>query len=135
MNRVCLEAEKVVEPAEFSVTQSSEGILRVDEAIAKSAAFTALNLHVKAVAAMTQSGSTALWMSRISTHVPIYALTPETATRRKVTLFRGVYPATTGTSSLLRLRMNFVAVARSAMGISSCSPSASRLGVPVAPTP
>jgi pyruvate kinase len=31
-------------------------------------------------------------MSRLGTDVPIYALTPEVDTRRKVTLFRGVYP-------------------------------------------
>ncbi len=92
MNRICLEAEKEVETPLFGDNVGGEGILRVDEAIAKSAAFTALNLNVKAVAAMTQSGSTALWMSRISTHVPIYALTPEVETRRKVTLLRGVYP-------------------------------------------
>ncbi len=92
MNRVCVEAEKEVETPEFTGQVAGEGILRVDEAIAKSAAFTALHLNVKAIAAMTQSGSTALWTSRISTHVPIYALTPEVETRRKVTLFRGVYP-------------------------------------------
>lgn len=91
MHRVCIEAEKVEENGEFDF-KVGEGIQRVDEAIAKSAAFTAMHLHVKAVAAMTQSGSTALWMSRISTHVPIYALTPEVETRRKVTLYRGVYP-------------------------------------------
>ncbi len=91
MNRVCLEAEKELE-ATFGNRMLDHGFLRVDEAIAMSAAFTALHLNIKAIAAMTQSGSTALWMSRISTHVPIYALTPEVETRRKVTLFRGVYP-------------------------------------------
>ncbi|HEX8979509.1 MAG TPA: pyruvate kinase [Parasulfuritortus sp.] len=90
MNRVCLEAEKEIEPPQFGIKHAD--ILRVDEAIAKSSAFTSLHLNVKAIAAMTQSGSTALWISRISTHVPIYALTPEVNTRRKVTLFRGVYP-------------------------------------------
>jgi len=92
MHRVCIEAEKEVEPPRFTSQITEAGIQRVDEAIAKSAAFTALHLNVKAIAAMTQSGSTALWTSRISTHVPIYALTPEVETRRKVTLFRGVYP-------------------------------------------
>ncbi len=91
MNRVCLEAEKEYESMD-SHRVFDQGFLRVDEAIAMSAAFTAQHLNVKAIAAMTQSGSTALWMSRISTHVPIYALTPEVETRRKVTLFRGVYP-------------------------------------------
>jgi len=90
MTRVCLEAEKEIEPPQFGSKHAD--ILRVDEAIAKSAAFTALHLNVKAIAAMTQSGSTPLWISRISTHVPIYALTPEVNTRRQVTLFRGVYP-------------------------------------------
>lgn len=92
MHRVCVEAEKEVERPQFPHKITGEGIVRVDEAIAKSAAFTALHLNVKAIAAMTQSGATALWISRISTHVPIYALTPEVETRRKVTLFRGVYP-------------------------------------------
>jgi pyruvate kinase len=90
MHRVCIEAEKEIEPPTFGAGHA--GIMRVDEAIAKSTAFTSLHLNVKAIAAMTQSGSTALWISRISTHVPIYALTPEVYTRRKVTLLRGVYP-------------------------------------------
>jgi pyruvate kinase len=91
MDRVCLEAEKEMEPT-FGNKLLDRGFLRTDEAIAMSAAFTALHLNIKAIAAMTQSGSTALWMSRMSTNVPIYALTPEVETRRKVTLFRGVYP-------------------------------------------
>ncbi|MBI5936982.1 MAG: pyruvate kinase [Betaproteobacteria bacterium] len=91
MHRICVEAEKEMEPF-FDGKLLDHGFLRVDEAIAMSAAFTALHLNVKAIAAMTQSGSTALWMSRMSTNVPIYALTPETETRRKVSLFRGVYP-------------------------------------------
>ena len=91
MSRVCLEAEKETETT-FGTKLLDRGFLRVDEAIAMSAAFTAIHLNIKAIAAMTQSGSTALWMSRMSTDVPIYALTPEVETRRKVTLFRGVYP-------------------------------------------
>ncbi|MEW5771001.1 MAG: pyruvate kinase [Pseudomonadota bacterium] len=91
MDRVCLEAEKECDSLAISRV-FDRGLLRMDEAIAMSAAFTSLHLNIKAIAAMTQSGSTALWMSRISTRVPIYALTPEVETRRKVTLFRGVYP-------------------------------------------
>jgi len=91
MNRVCLEAEKEYDSLATSRV-FDQGFLRMDEAIAMSAAFTSIHLNIKAIAAMTQSGSTALWMSRISTRVPIYALTPEVETRRKVTLFRGVYP-------------------------------------------
>ncbi|MDE2091028.1 MAG: pyruvate kinase, partial [Gammaproteobacteria bacterium] len=47
---------------------------------------------VKAILALTESGSTALWMSRTSSGIPIYAMTRHEATRRRVTLYRGVYP-------------------------------------------
>ncbi len=92
MHRVCLEAEKERD-LEFNGNRLSAVVSKVDESIATTAIFTATHLeNVRAIAALTQSGSTCLWMSRISTAVPIYALTPETATRRKVTLYRGVYP-------------------------------------------
>jgi pyruvate kinase len=56
------------------------------------ALFTAYHLKVKAIAALTQSGSTALWISRMNSGVPIYALTPEVSTRYRLSLFRDVYP-------------------------------------------
>jgi pyruvate kinase len=56
------------------------------------ALFTAFHLKVKAIAALTQSGSTALWMSRHNAGCPIYALTPEVATQRKMCLYRNVRP-------------------------------------------
>ena len=91
MDRICLEAEK-----EREVTRSDHRIDStfkcIDEAIAMATMYSANHLHVKAIAALTESGSTALWMSRISSGIPIYALTEHVATRRKVTLFRGVYP-------------------------------------------
>jgi len=91
MDRICREAEKQRE-----VTRSDHRIdttfLRIDEAIAMATMYTANHLHVKAIAALTESGSTALWMSRISSGIPIYALTRSVETRRKVTLYRGVYP-------------------------------------------
>ncbi|HYL19730.1 MAG TPA: pyruvate kinase [Burkholderiales bacterium] len=91
MARVCLEAEKSTE-----VTLDREFLdrvfTRVDQSIAMGALFTAYHLKVKAIAALTQSGSTALWMSRLNCGVPIYALTPEVSTRYKLSLFRDVYP-------------------------------------------
>jgi pyruvate kinase len=91
MDRVCKEAEKQ------SQTRQSDHRLhsvfgRIDEAIAMSTMYTANHLGVTAIAALTESGSTCKWMSRISSGIPIYALTGQVATRRKVTLFRGVYP-------------------------------------------
>jgi pyruvate kinase len=65
---------------------------RVDQSIAMAALFTAYHLKVKAIAALTESGSTALWMSRINCGVPIYALTSQTTTRYRCALFRDVYP-------------------------------------------
>ena len=92
MHRVCIEAEKELEQ-DFNSKRLDTSVTRVDESVALAAIFTATHLeNVRAIAALTQSGSTCLWMSRISTAVPIYALTPEVSTRRKVTLYRGVYP-------------------------------------------
>lgn len=95
MARVCLEAEK-----EYLVTyerRSSELAQdSIEEAIARATMFTAGNLNIRAIAAMTQSGVTALLMSRNSSKVPIFALSPQVSTQRKVTLFRGVYPVEFG---------------------------------------
>ena len=91
MARICLEAEK---SAEVSLDRHflDRVFTRIDQSIAMAALFTAYHLKVKAIAALTQSGSTALWMSRVNSGVPIYALTPEIRTRFKVSLFRDVYP-------------------------------------------
>ena len=91
MARICLEAEKSAE-----VTLDREFLdrvfTRVDQSIAMAALFTAYHLKVKAIAALTQSGSTALWISRLNCGVPIYALTPEISTRYRLSLYRDVYP-------------------------------------------
>src|SRR5258706_4550124 len=65
---------------------------RVDQSIALPGLFTAFHLKVKAIATLTESGSTALWMSRLNCGVPIYALTAQTATRYRCALYRDVYP-------------------------------------------
>lgn len=63
-----------------------------DEAIAMAVMYTANHLKVRAIVALTESGSTPLWMSRIRSDIPIYAFTRHEVTRRRVTLYRGVYP-------------------------------------------
>ena len=50
---------------------------RIDQSIAMGALFTAHHLGCKAIVALTDSGSTPLWMSRHRIHIPIYALTPQ----------------------------------------------------------
>lgn len=91
MGEICEKAE-----LHGSATRSRHRIddtfVRIDESIAMSAMYAANHLHVRAIAAYTESGSTALWMSRISSSIPIYALTRHARTRSKVTLYRGVYP-------------------------------------------
>jgi pyruvate kinase len=90
MARVCIEAEK--EDLHPQDRRREAPPAEVEEAIARATVFSANNLNVKAIAAMTQSGKTVLLMSRLSTTVPIYAMSSVTETRRRVTLFRGVYP-------------------------------------------
>jgi pyruvate kinase len=90
MARVCVEAEKEDEPA--SDRRRNQPPANVEEAIARATVFTCNNLNIKAVSAMTQSGNTVLLMSRMSTSVPIYAMSSVVETRRRVTLFRGVHP-------------------------------------------
>lgn len=72
---------------------------RIDQAIALGALFTAHKLGAKAIVAMTESGSTALWMSRHRVHIPIYALTPKVSTQRKMALYRNVRPLLMDTST------------------------------------
>jgi pyruvate kinase len=90
MARVCVEAEKEDLVADERRREGPPA--DVEEAIARATVFTANNLNIKAVAAMTQSGKTVLLMSRSATTVPIYAMSSLAETRRKVTLFKGVYP-------------------------------------------
>ena len=91
MNRICIEAEK---SQQVTLEQDflNRVFTRVDQSIAMGALFTAYHLKVKAIASLTESGSTALWMSRLNCGVPIYALTAQTETRYRCTLFRDVYP-------------------------------------------
>jgi len=91
MADVCIGAEKYQLPYRAS-QRSAENFARVDEAIAMATMYTANHLSVKAIIALTESGSTARWMSRVRSDIPIYALTPHEATSRRVCLYRGVYP-------------------------------------------
>ncbi|MGB5540414.1 MAG: pyruvate kinase [Gammaproteobacteria bacterium] len=91
MDRICAGAERqrITAAAERRINMRFK---RADEAIAKATMYTANSLGVKAIAALTESGATPLWMSRISSGIPIFAMTRHVETRRKVTLYRGVYP-------------------------------------------
>jgi pyruvate kinase len=73
--------------------RSVEGEFKgTEEAIAMAVTYTANHLKVRAIVALTESGATPLWMSRIRSDIPVYAFTRHETTRRRVTLYRGVYP-------------------------------------------
>ena len=93
MSRICESAEQHPR-AKISDHRMQLTFGRVDEAIAMATMYTANHLNVDGIAALTESGATVLWMSRISSGIPIYAMTRHEQTRRKVTLYRGVYPTT-----------------------------------------
>jgi pyruvate kinase len=96
MARVCLEAEKEY-TVNLNFRRSPEmQPASVEDAIARATMYTATSLKIRAIAALTQSGVTALFMSRRSSKVPIFALSPQEDTLGKVTLFRGVYPVEFG---------------------------------------
>lgn len=90
MVRVCVEVEK--EDQLQQERRGGPGQIDVENSIARATVFTAAGLPIKAVAALTQSGRTALLMSRMAISVPIYAMSSVIETRRRVTLFRGVHP-------------------------------------------
>lgn len=98
VNRVCVEAEKEYENNLYQ-QRAPKQFDKVDQSIAMAAVYTAQRFDIQAIAALTQSGSTAKWMSRADTSVPIYALSPLSATRRKLKLYRGVYPCPFETTS------------------------------------
>ncbi len=109
MHRVCESAETHA-IARVSEHRMDRSFSAIDEAIAMAAMYTANHLGVKAIIALTESGSTPLLMSRISSGIPIYGLTPRVDTRRRMTLFRGVYPVSFTTSTTDHALLNKEAV-------------------------
>jgi len=91
MANACLSAERQ-RVSTHSRHRMDEYFTRIDEAVAMATMYTANHLDVRAIVALTESGSTALWMSRIRSGIPIFAFTRNEGTRRRVALYRGVYP-------------------------------------------
>ena len=89
MAAICLDAEKW-DTCKLDADFLNATFSRIDQSIAYGALFTAHHLRVKAIATLTESGSTALWMSRCNIDIPIVALTPSVGTRRKLALYRNV---------------------------------------------
>ena len=91
MAAIALEAERaefVTLDTDFAGRQFG----RIDQSIAMGALFTAHHLGCKAILALTESGSTALWMSRHRINVPIFGLTSQIVSQRRMGLYRNVTP-------------------------------------------
>ena len=91
MSQICTEAEKSDE-VELDRDFLNRTFTRIDQSIAMATLFAAYHLKANAIASLTQSGSTALWMSRHNCGCPIFALTPEISSQRKMALYRNVQP-------------------------------------------
>ena len=91
MARICLGAERQFEPRE-RISRRTHRLDRTDQAIAMAAMFLATQLPARAIVALTESGTTAQWLSRYRSSVPIYAMTPSAEARRRMLLLRDVKP-------------------------------------------
>ncbi len=91
MAAIALEAERA-EFISLDTDFAGRQFGRIDQTIAMGALFTAYHLGCKAILALTESGSTALWMSRHRIQVPIYAMTTQPLSQHKMALYRNVRP-------------------------------------------
>jgi pyruvate kinase len=91
VSRVCraVERQPVMRRSRHRIDHRFE---RVDEVIAMAAMYTANHMRIKAIAAISASGTTPLWMSRIRTGIPIYGLSDQSTALGKMTLYRNVFP-------------------------------------------
>ncbi|WKE67162.1 pyruvate kinase [Gallaecimonas kandeliae] len=92
MARVCIGAEK--NPAALIDThRMSHSFNSVEETVSLATMYAANHLAgVKAIIALTESGATPLMMSRISSALPIFALSRHANTLNRLALYRGVFP-------------------------------------------
>src|SRR5690606_35150409 len=110
MDRICFSAEK--HHNSHAVQPGKDKHLRyVDEAIAIATMYTANHLNIKAIIALTESGTTPLLMSRVNSEIPIYGLSRHEATLRRMTLYRGVYPVPFDATHIDRRILNQSAIA------------------------
>lgn len=109
MHRICVSAEK--NPTAKVSRHRMEVLFKsVDEAIAMATMYTANHLDITAIITLTESGTTPLWMSRIKSSIPIYALSRHERTQRRMALFRGVFPLPFDATHIDRRIINQAAV-------------------------
>ena len=88
--RICHIAEKTNSKS-IAIDRKFEKIIAIDQVIALSAVEAASSSQIKAIACLTETGSTPMWMSRVQSRIPIYAMTQNDYTSRRICLYKGVY--------------------------------------------
>jgi pyruvate kinase len=92
MSRVC-EGAETHPSVKISKHRVDEDFVDMSETIAMSAVYAANHLStIKAIVGLTESGTTPKLMSRITSSLPIYALSRHVKTLNTMTLYRGVTP-------------------------------------------
>ena len=92
MAKTCIGAEQTYH-VDRTVYRQEETLQRIDQAIAQAAIYAADNLdNVGALICLTESGRTALAMSRFRSGLPIYALSRHYRICNRMCLYRGVEP-------------------------------------------
>ncbi|OGT58967.1 MAG: pyruvate kinase [Gammaproteobacteria bacterium RIFCSPHIGHO2_12_FULL_42_10] len=110
MDRICLSAEKH-NSVKIMRYPKERQMKQVDDAIAMATMYTANHLTIKAIIALTESGTTPLLMSRINSNIPIYGLSRHPVTLRLMNLYRGVYPILFEPTHIDRRILNKAAIA------------------------
>ena len=104
MSRVCVGAEGSMQSKSRAIERLDRHFDTIEEAIAMATTWTARHMHADAIVSLTESGNTALLLSRSDTQIPIYALTAQERTRRRMSMCRGVYPVSFSPSQLDTLK-------------------------------
>ncbi|QHG92228.1 pyruvate kinase [Coxiella endosymbiont of Amblyomma sculptum] len=109
MARICIASE--LQPrSRISRHRAEWRFKRIDEAIAMATMYTANHLNIRAIVALTESGITPLWMSRIRTAIPVYGLSRFDKSLGRMTLYRGVYPIKFDPTQHSREKVNIKAI-------------------------
>lgn len=109
MDRICLSAEKHLNISSVKYLQHQQ-LNYVDEAIAMATMYTANHLDIKAIIALTESGTTPLLMSRVNSSIPIYGMSRYESTLRRMTLYRDVFPIPFDATHIDRRTINHAAI-------------------------
>lgn len=91
VDKICMSAEKHAS-FYYHIDSESCAYQRADQAIAMAAMHSANHFPIKAIIALTESGATAIWMSRLHSNVPIYAVTSNPGTVSQLSLVSNVFP-------------------------------------------